>query len=208
MAKKAVAGFVRKNVDVAQVYKNYKPVVYRACSDVNLRRCDWDVVLNNVAIKFAEGRVSYDASRGAKPTTYFYQVALNCAKDEIRRQHPERLKEMEEKDWNSIDDERDNHAQLNESDKKFVVMEALRRLFMKVQDKIKFELLVKYLFNGESREKLASEYNVTVDYVSLQKTRYLPQLQSLVKEVWQEDEEGRLKLTSVDTSFLKPYIDK
>ena len=69
------------------------------------------------------------------------------------------------------------------------------------------EILVRFVLNGEKREELAEEYGVESDYISLVKTRYLPRLQKLVCEVKREDEEGNLRLSNTDISFLKPYLN-
>ena len=207
MARKVAVGFVKGNTEVKKFVDSYKPIIYRACHDAGLGCRDWDVVLNTMAIKYAEGRFGYDPSRGVKPTTYAYMVASCRAKDEIRRQHPERFTDVEDKDRENIADKGDNYAQMNRSDEMLIVCEALRRMVRLVHDKTKPEMLVRYVINGESREGLASEFGVTEDYVSLVKNRYLPRLQALVREVWQEDAEGRLNLSSTDISFLKAYIN-
>ena len=207
MAKNGSADFVKKNDDVICFIKNYKPLIFKASKDIGLRRCFWDVVLNEMVERFAEGRIKYDPTRGVKESTYIFLIAKSVAQDELRRQHSERFEDMDDRDWENLVDERNGFRQMDADDEKVIAIEAIRRLAKQIRDKVKLELLVRFVINKESRQELAHEYGMSNDNVSLQKTRYLSRLQQLVREVWREDAEGKLKFSNTDISFLTPYIN-
>ena len=75
-----------------------------------------------------------------------------------------------------------------------------------MKDKKTLEILVRFVVNRENREGLAREYGVENDYVSVVKTRYLKLFQALVGNVMREDEEGKLRFSNNDISFLEPYM--
>ena len=207
MAKNCSADFEKMNADVISFIKEFKPLIFKASKYVGLRRCFWEGVLSEMAERFAEGRIKFDPTRGVKASTYVFLIAECVARDEIRRQHPERFEEMDDRAWENLGDERNGYARLDADDEKLIAMEAIRRLTKQIRDKVKIELLVRFVINKESRQELAREYGVSNDSVSLQKTRYLPRLQQLVRDVWMEDEEGKLKFSSTDISFLTPYVN-
>ncbi len=197
---------VHTNSETASFINEQKLVIYKACKDSILRRCDWDVVVNSVARKYSKGQIEYNPARG-KYSTFVYAVAKNCAIDELRRQHPERFQNMDDKEWGNVHDEHDDYSHTVAGDRQVIGEEALRRLTSETRDKTKVEILVRFVLNGEKREELAEEYRVEGDYVSLVKTRYLPRLQKLVGEVMKEDEEGNLTLSNTDIGYLKPYLN-
>ncbi len=198
--------WTKTNAEIKNFINDYKGIIFQACKTACLRSSDCEIVLNNVAMKFAEGQIEFDPTLVTKYSTYIYQVAKNCATDEIRRQHPERFQNMEDNDWECIADRHDGYGMTEADDETLVVKEALKRLVKEMHDKTKVEMLVRFVINGEERQDLANEYQVDVDYISLVKTRYLPRLRKLVKEVLKEDEAGILRPSKTDISFLKPYM--
>ena len=199
--------YVHTDLEIANFINDYKPNIYGACKHAKLNRSLWDVVLNTVAIKFAVGKITaYNPTLGTKYSTYIFEIARNCAVDERKRQHAERFHEMEEKGWEQIADGHDCDSRTNADDEKQIVTEALKRFVKEMHDMTKAEILVRYAINGEKREKLAEEYGVQYDFISLVKTRYMKRLQVIAKEVLKQDEAGKLKLSDTDISFLKPYM--
>lgn len=197
--------YVHTDAEIKKFIAGNKLLIYKACKDAKIRHCDWDDVVNNVAIKYAEGKIDFDLTRGVKYSTYIYSIAFNSAIDALRKLHPERFQDLDDKGWKNIKDEHENNAYAD--DVKIIVSEALRRLAKEMRDKVKLELLVRYVFNEEKREDLSAEYKVENDYVSLIKTRYISRLQKHVRDVMQEDENGKLKLgDSSEVKFLKPYL--
>ena len=69
MGKQSV--FVHSNAEIVRFEKDYKLVIFQACKDAKLRRCDWEAVKNLVLEKYAQGRIEYDPAKKAKPTTYY-----------------------------------------------------------------------------------------------------------------------------------------
>ena len=209
------ATWTKTNAEIKNFINDYKGIIFQACKvaclrindwETFLRNSDWEIVLNNVAMKFAEGRIEFDSTFGTKYSTYIFEVAKNCAKDEIRRQHLERFQDMEDNDWERVASRHDDYGKAEVDDERLVVKEALTRLAKEMHDKTKVEMLVRFVINGEERQDLADEYQVDVDYISQVKTRYLPRLQKLVKEVLKEEEEGKLKLNNGNVNFLQPYM--
>ena len=201
MGKQSV--FVHSNAEIVRFEKEYKLVIFQACKDAKLRRCDWEAVKNLVLEKYARGRIEYDPTKKAKPTTYYFKVARNCARDELRKQ---RFVELDSKLEAEIRDERDLFAMMEKKDEQGIVVEAFKRLAMECRDKQKVQILLRYVVNGEERARLAEELGVTDDYVSLVKSRWLPCLQKLVRQVIQEDGDGRLNFNKNDVRYLKPYM--
>ncbi len=192
--------------EIVRFVTETKPYICSACDHAGLKRADWDDVINAMALKFANRTINFNPNRGTKFSTYIYRIAYNCARDEVRRQHPERFQEMEDQDWELVADGHDHSNWFDAHDDNVVVTEALRRLVKEMRDHQKVELLVRYVLNGEKREKLADEYGVENDFVSLVKSRYLSRLQKTVRAVQKQDNAGTLVLSNTDISFLKPYM--
>ena len=201
MGKQSV--FVHDNAEIVRFDKDYKLVIFQACKDAKLRCCDWEAVKNLVLEKYAQGRIEYDPARGTKPTTYYYVVAFHCAKDELRKQ---RFVELDSKLEAEIRDEHDLFAMIEKKDEQRIVVEAFKRLAMECRDKQKLQILLRYVVNGEARTRLAEEFGVTDGFVSLVKSRWLPRLQKLVRQVIQEDRDGKLNFHKNDLRYLKPYM--
>lgn len=125
----------------------------------------------------------------------------------IRRQHPERVQDLDDKGWEQVGDGYESHYATEEKDERLLVKEGVRRLAKEMKDKTKLVLLLRYGLNDEDREALAKEYGVANDFVSLVKTRWLHRLQKHVREVLREDEAGELVLgDDSEIAFLKPYM--
>ena len=207
MAKKVSAVYVKSNEEVCNFIEENKLVMFNAFRKAGLNRCDWEIALNDMARKFAEGKVNYDPNhkQGASMTTYVYTIAKNCALDMIRAQDNVVL---DDETWESIRDTRNSFGQIDTENAVVLVKEAFRRLAKDCRDKKKVEMLLRYVVNQEERVGLAEEYGVEFDYLSLVKNRWLPRLQQYVREVLREDEEGKLKLGDFsEINFLKPYMN-
>ena len=204
MMRKESGDFKHTNSEIVRFEKEFKLVIFSACKAAGLRRCDWEGVVNEMLLKYAMGLMEYDPTRGAKASSYYYKIARNKAKDFIRKQ--QRFVELDDNEMEHVLDEHEPISQAEIEDEWLIVTEAIRRLVKEMRDKTKVEILIRYVLNKENREDLAEEYGIDDDDVSLVKTRYLPRLQKLVKEVLKEDEEGRLKRSKTDISFLKPYM--
>ena len=204
LMRKDSGNFVHTNSEIVRFINDYKLTIFKACKDAWLRKCDWEIVENDMAIKYAQGHIEYDPTRGAKANSYYYKIAWNCAKDQIRKQL--RFVELDDKEIELVFDEHDQFAQMANKDKQLHIREAIRRLAKEMHDMRKVEILCRYVF-GETREKLAKEYGIDNDYISLVRTRYLPRLQQLLIKVQREDEEGKLKIGNFsEISFLKKHI--
>lgn len=201
MGKQSV--YVHSNTEIVRFDKEYRLVVFQACKDAMLRRCDWEAVENMVLEKYAQGRIEYNPAKKAKPTSYYYAIARNCAIDMLRSQ---RFAELDDKAEAEIRDERDQFAMMESEDEKGIVEEAFKRLAVECPDRQKVQILLRYAVNGEERAKLAEEFCVSDDFVSLMKNRWLPRLQKLVREVIRKDMDGKLKFSNTDIRFLKPYM--
>ena len=194
---------VHSNDEVVRFDKEYRLVFFKACKDATLMRCDWAAVENMVLEKYAQGKIEYNPTKQTKPTSYYYAVAKNCAIDMLRRQ---RFVELDDKTEAGIPDARDQFAMLEKQDEKELVVEAFKRLSAECRDQQKVQILLRYAVNGEKRARLAEEFGVVDDFVSLVKNRWLPRLQKLVREVIREDLDGKLTFSSTDIRFLKPYM--
>ena len=204
MKKKESGNFVHEDSEVVSFINEYKLIIYKACKDAWLRKCDWEIVENDMAIKYALGRIEYDPTRGVKASSYYYTIAWNSAKDQIRQQL--RFVELDDKEIEHVLDEQDLFAQITDKDKQLLFTEAFRRLAKEMRDKRKVEILYRYIF-GENRARLAKEYGIDNDDISLVRTRYFPRLQKLFIKVQREDEEGKLKIGDFsEISFLKKHI--
>ena len=201
MGKQSVC--VHSNDEVVRFDREYRLVVLQACKDAMLRRCDCEAVENMVLEKYAQGKIEYNPTKKAKPTSYYYAIARNCAIDMLRSR---RFVELDDKAEAEIRDERDQFAMMESEDEKRIVEEALKRLAVECPDRQKVQILLRYAVNGEERAKLAEEFRVSDDFVSLVKNRWLPRLQKLVRKVIREDRDGKLKFSNTDIRFLRPYM--
>ena len=204
MMRKESGDFKHTNSEIVRFEEDYKLIIFSACKAAGLRRCDWESVESEILLKYSMGLMEYDSTRGAKASSYYYMIAWCKARDFIRKQR--RLVELDDNEMEHVFDEHEPIVQTEIENERLMVTEAIRRLVKDMRDKTKVEILIRYVLSKENREDLAEEYDIDNDDVSLVKTRYLPRLQKLVKEVLKEDEEGRLKRSKTDISFLKTYM--
>lgn len=105
--------------------------------------------------------------------------------------------------------DRHNHfSELDREDELLVTLEALRRLQAERNDLNKVELLVRFVLGEESRKDLAKRHGVSESEVSNVRSHWLPRLERHVRDVQNEDEMGRLKLTSTDLGAIESYVKK
>ena len=194
--------FVHSSAEIECFGKEYRAIIFKGFADAKLRRSDWEMVESLVLEKYALGKIEFNPTKISEPSKYYYIVARNCAKDEVRKQ---RFVELDEKGEAEICDRHDQFSMM-EQDEKGVVQEAFRRLSKECPDTQKVEILLRYAVNGEERSELAEEYAVAEDFVSLVKTRWLPRLQKLVRKVMRDDMDGELEFSNTDIRFLEPYM--
>lgn len=205
----ATPKWIKNNAEVEEFYNDseYTNVIYNACWKNGLDRSRWDEVRNTVAIKFGQGKLKYDPTRGATLTTFIFTVAENAALSLLRSQHSDLFQDKDEAFLEKIGKEYKSCRMTEKEDDLLLVREALRRLHEKTDNKRNLEILLRYVVNGEKREVLAREYGVTADQVSLVKHRLLPQFQHYLEEVIKEDEQGRLRIGNISKiNFLIRFL--
>lgn len=205
----ATPKWIKNNTEVEEFYNDseYTNVIYNACWKNGLDRSRWDEVRNTVAIKFGQGKLKYDPTRGATLTTFIFTVAENAALSLLRSQHSDLFQDKDEAFLEKIGKEYKSCRMTEKEDDLLLVREALRRLHEKTGNKRNLEILLRYVVNGEKREVLAREYGVTADQVSLVKHRLLPQFQHYLEEVIKEDEQGRLRIGNISKiNFLIRFL--
>ena len=178
---------VPSNREIEDFVNRNRRYVENACRKAGLCESEWDDVLQKIRGKFANGELKFDATRGARESTYVYRVAWNAADDERRRGHYDRYDDWDDKAVELIADARSGFGGLEREDERLVLTEALNRLAERCEEK-KVEILVRRVFHEEGREVLAREYGETPDYISCVVTRWLPRLKEHVSDVWREDE--------------------
>ena len=129
MGKQSV--YVHSNAEIENFIKENELIIYKGCSlaywnNTTLRRADWDIVKDTVALKFANGTLNYNPSKNVKYSTFLCTVAKNCAIDEIRRQHPERVQDLDDKGWERVGDGYESHYATEEKDERILVKEGVR----------------------------------------------------------------------------------
>jgi len=198
--------FVHSDSEIARFIENYKLIIYSGCKNARLARCHWDIVLNEMAFRFATGKLECDPARVAKYTRFIAIVAGNCARDVKREQRKDIFQNLEDKEWDDIASSHGFHCQTAKEDIQFVIRESLKRLAEECRDKKKIQILVRYILNKESRESLAEEYGVDEDYVSVVKNRWYDIWKILIRRVIRDDYDGALKLSKTDISSLEKFL--
>ena len=136
--RNASVDFVHSNSEIIRFDKDYKLIIFKACKDAGLRRCDWEHIENEILIKFSMGRIEYDPTYGIKASAYYYIIAKNAASDERKKQH---FVELDDKEMEYVPDEHNPFVNIEAKDNYFVVTEALKRLVKKCRDKKKIKIL-------------------------------------------------------------------
>jgi DNA-directed RNA polymerase specialized sigma24 family protein len=206
--KKKTVVYVKSNEQVYDFANNpdYNRVIASGFKSAKLPACDYEIVKNKILDDYAQGK--FDKFAPAKGTFdgYLYRSAYNAARAELRHSHY--VREQDDNAWwERLPSKRNFFDKIYAEDNKLIVKEAMARLVREMRDPKKLEMLVRYILNDKERAKLAKEYGVKEDFVSLQKTRYLPRLQKLVQKILKEDEKGVLKnADAASLDFLKTYL--
>ena len=71
--------FVAVNNKTNEFVSKYKWLIVKACMSVGLNPCDHNMVIDDLACKYANGTLGYDETKGVKESTYVYRLAHNLA---------------------------------------------------------------------------------------------------------------------------------
>ena len=199
--------FIHNNDEVSSFKARITSIGHVASFKAGLPSIDYGVVIDNLAIKYATGKLAFDPTRGVKESTYLYRIAFNEACD-YRRRFYDRSVGWEKDKKETLPDPIEDLPKSARLDTQVVAAEALRRVFAHERDcnRQTLEITVRYAILGEPREELARVYGRAPDNISLIKTRLLPKLQRHFREVMREDRTGTLKLSTTNLDFLKPFL--
>jgi len=196
--------YLHTDTETVRFETEFKLRMFSAFKKAGLRRADWEDMESIILEKYAQGE--FEKDQKLKPASYIFSSARNCAFDECRKQR--RFVELDDMSMAGTRDSHNFFAMMERNDQRVVVEEAFRRLVKECRDRQKVQILLRYVVNGESRDSLAQEFEVTQDFISLVKNRLLPRLQQLVRQIYAEDLEGRLQFSNTDIGFLTPFMVK
>ena len=178
--------FKHSNREVADFIAKYKKTIYDACNQKGLPKADWDGVVNEVALKYACGKLKYDKSKKTKDTTFVFTVAAREAIDAWKSYQPHIFTATAPEKLPGKIVPKDK---LSREEVRLLVNEALNRLAAN-HTPGQMDVFIGYVIYGKPVDFVAKVCNVRPNYVSQIKGRLLPEFQRLVKTILEEDEKG------------------
>ena len=201
------ADFKHSDREITDFIKLYQKTIYKACSFTPLRDADWDVVLYEVALKFARGKLVYDPAK-ASMKTFVFTIAKRQALSEWRKSKPHRLLIVAPETMSStpgdtsliLDGENTVElsvllhsgldSDLSREDCWLRINEALYRLSTECRNPNRIPILIRHAFFRERRDAVAKRFNVSANTVSLIKNRLMPRLNNHLKTIAEEEAKG------------------
>ena len=173
-----------------------------------------DDILNLVLNKFATGKAVYDPDheRGASEKTFVWRVTKSVARDFFRALHDGRYvfvdgmqiergcndsseagTEVDSEVWRAFAEQATSFGEeFSKEDVSLLRKQALVRLYRKSGNKKHMEMFARRLVGEESVNELAKEFNETPTNFSVIFTRLKPVFETIVKRLFEEDEDGRM----------------
>lgn len=182
-------GFKHSEREIADFVKEYRGVICRACASTGLCRADWEAVVYDVAVKYADGRMEYDPSKNAAMSTYVYAIARREAINTWKKSKAGRCIVTDPGDivfqggWFS-------ETRMSKEDCVLRINEALNRLSAGRRNPQRIAIFIRHAILQESRESVARRFGVSIDTVSMAKHNLLPKFGGHLKAIAEEEAKG------------------
>ncbi len=177
--------------EVADFVKRYTGVIYKACSTTPLCRADWDTVVYEVAVKFADGRLEYDPSKKASMATFVYTVARNEAINTYMKSRPDRCTIKDPAEILELRaGESFTEGRMTKEDCLLRANEALNRLSAGCRNPKRVSIFVHSVFFLEPPELVAKRFGVSVGTVNMAKNNLLPKFRGHLEDIAEEEAKG------------------
>lgn len=189
--------------EITGFVKEYTGVIRKACSTTPLCEADWDAVVYEVAVKFADGKLEYDPSRNASMATFVYKVARNEAVNAWKKYKTHHFIATDPAELVAqSEDECFTESRMSREDCVLRLNEALNRLSAGCRTPKRITIFIRHVIFLESREAVAERFGVTVNTVSMAKTHLLPKFRGHLKAIAEEEAKG-LYAKRGDKVFLR-----
>ena len=194
--------------EVTGFIKEYTNTIHKACSSTPLDEADWGVVVSDVALKYACGKLEFDASKKASMNTFVYTVARNEALNvwkSYKSNHfiatdPVVLGGKKDSSFSEggapSEAGEDNQPQIvfeesmSREDCWLRINEALNRLSAECRNPGRIAIFIRHVFFQEPRNVVARKFKVSANTVSVTKSRLLPRLRRHLKTIAEEEAKG------------------
>ena len=191
MSKFEGDGAKHSDREVADFVKTYTGVIYKACSTTPLCRADWDTVVYEVAVKFADGRLEYDPSKKASMATFVYTVARNEAINTYMKSRPDRCTIKDPAEILELRaGESFTEGRMTTEDCLARANEALNRLSAGCRNPKRIAIFIRHVLFLEPREVVAKRFGVSINTVSMAKTHLLPKFRRHLDDIAEEEARG------------------
>ena len=188
--------------EVSDFIKKYTNTIYKACSSTPLCEADWNVVVSEVGLKYACGKLEFDASKKAAMSTFVYTVARNDALNEWKRCKANHFSVTDPMvlagteggvQTDAVDDVKQQiffEESMSREDCWLRINEALNRLSAECRTPGRIAIFIRHVFFREPRDVVAKRFNVTANTVSVTKSRLLKGLKRHLKTIAEEEAKG------------------
>ena len=197
------ADFKHSEREVLAFVKEYKATIYNACSATCLCRADWDAVVCEVAVKYANGKMEFDPSKNASMKTFVYKVARNEAVNAWKKYKTHHFVATDPEEITAKhDDETVTEVRMAKEDSVLRANEALNRLSAGCRNPKRIAIFIRHVLFLEPREAVARRFRVSVNTVSMAKTHLLPKFRRHLDDIAEEEAKG-LYAKRGDKVFLR-----
>ena len=189
---------------VSDFISNYSKIIRNAAVQAGLDECFHADLINQIALKYARGKIQYDPARNTKPTTYIYKIARYAAIDMKRKNSPgfgvimismdddsqKRQLEIENRTDDSV-------SSIDIEDTNVLICQAvhiLKKKYHVSEDKLR--IFFKWNNSRISVRELAENYGMNANSLSVQLSRIRKLWNSVFGQLRKEENEGTLKFST------------
>ena len=189
---------------VSDFISNYSKIIRNAAVQAGLDECFHADLINQIALKYARGKIQYDPARNTKPTTYIYKIARYAAIDMKRKNSPgfgvimismdddsqKRQLEIENRTDDSV-------SSIDIEDTNVLICQAvhiLKKKYHVSEDKLR--IFFKWNNSRISVRALAENYGMNANSLSVQLSRIRKLWNSVFGQLRKEENEGTLKFST------------
>ena len=185
------------NMNVGKFIEDNTLIIISAARKAMLDEYYYGELINNMAVKFFNGKLEHDKAKG-KYSTFIYSVAYRAAVDLCRKNS--RWRNAESIDTSYAEQKYDTCSypmnRLDYEDGETIQKEVFRRIMKRHHVGFSaIRIFRLYMFHGKKVSELAEKYHLDQKRTAVAFSRLKTIYQKTLKEVRAEEDNGTLKLT-------------
>lgn len=192
--------------EISSFMKEYRTVIFAAFKKNGLPSDFWEDKFMEITVKYADGDIEYNASKG-KFSTYLTTIAANLSRD-FRRKNANKIF-LDADDFDNIKPETDPNTMeksIRRDHLRVVMTETLKRLSRSVKDQKFMEIFIRRHYCKHSVADMAKEYHLSPEDISSSLNKMKVNYQTIHYQVQREADKNTVFSNDDSLSFLSEWL--